>query len=107
MVGGIDLGGTKIQTIVMRDEDHRVLGQARSLTPARGRPGGGGGRARGVHVRGGRRGERRNRALEGIGVGAPGEVDAAAGTLARATNLSEWERPYPLAAMLSSASARA
>jgi glucokinase len=39
--------------------------------------------------------------LDGIGVGVPGEVDARAGTLARATNLPEWERPYPLAAALS------
>jgi glucokinase len=39
--------------------------------------------------------------LEGIGVGVPGEVDAQAGTLARAGNLSEWERPFPLVAALS------
>ena len=31
--------------------------------------------------------------LEGIGVGVPGEVDAAAGSLARAPNLPEWEHP--------------
>ena len=36
--GGIDLGGTKIQTIVMRGEDHTVLGQARRLTPHEGGP---------------------------------------------------------------------
>ena len=36
--GGIDLGGTKIQTIVMRGEDHTVLGQARGLTPHQGGP---------------------------------------------------------------------
>ncbi len=39
--------------------------------------------------------------LEGIGVGVPGDVDVKAGTLARATNLSEWEHPVPLAALLS------
>ncbi len=39
--------------------------------------------------------------LDGIGVGVPGEVDAAAGTLARAGNLPEWEQPVPLAALLS------
>jgi len=36
--GGIDLGGTKIQTIVMRGEDRSVLGQARTLTPHEGGP---------------------------------------------------------------------
>jgi len=99
--GGIDLGGTKIQAIVMRGEDHSVLGQARRLTPHEGGPpavvdalvacmteAAG---AASVEV--GR--------LDGIGVGVPGDADAAAGTLARATNLPEWEHPVPLAGMLS------
>ncbi len=99
--GGIDLGGTKIQAIVMNGGDHGVLGQARSLTPHEGGPhavvdalvacmreAAG---AAGVEV------ER----LDGIGVGVPGEVDAAAGTLARATNLPEWDDPVALAAILS------
>ena len=29
---GVDLGGTKIQTVVV-DDDHRVIGQARHPTP--------------------------------------------------------------------------
>jgi len=39
--GGVDLGGTKIQAVVV-DEQHVVLGQARSATPTTGmahRPG--------------------------------------------------------------------
>ena len=48
--GGIDLGGTKIQTVIV-DEDHKVLGSARRPTPTTGGPGGrrggdGGGAAR-------------------------------------------------------------
>ncbi len=39
-------------------------------------------------------------ALGGVGVGAPGEVDSPAGTLARAGNLPGWESVYPLAAEL-------
>ena len=35
--GGIDLGGTKIQTAVL-DEDHSVLGSARRPTPTSGGP---------------------------------------------------------------------
>jgi glucokinase len=99
--GGIDLGGTKIQAIVTRDADHRVLGQARALTPHDGGPAvvvdalvacmSEAARSAGIDVK----------QLDGIGVGVPGEVDAAAGTLAHATNLSKWERPFPLAAALS------
>ncbi len=37
--GGIDLGGTKIQAVVV-DEQHAVLGQARSATPTKGGPAG-------------------------------------------------------------------
>lgn len=98
--GGIDLGGTKIQTIVMHGEDRGVLGQARRLTPQEGGPDAvvealvecmtDAAGAANVDV-----GD-----LDGIGVGVPGEVDVAAGTLARATNLSEWEQPFPLAATL-------
>lgn len=97
---GIDLGGTKIQTVLMRSGDHEVLGQARSLTPREGGPPAvvdalvacltQAAEAAAVDVAG----------LDGIGVGVPGEVDARAGTLAKATNLSEWRQPYPLAATL-------
>lgn len=98
--GGIDLGGTKIQAIVARGEDQSVLGQARRLTPREGGPPAvvdalvacltDAAAAAGVEVG----------HLDGIGVGVPGDVDAKAGTLARATNLSEWEHPVPLAALL-------
>ena len=37
MHGGIDLGGTKIQTVIV-DEDHSVLGSARRPTPTSGGP---------------------------------------------------------------------
>lgn len=99
--GGIDLGGTKIQAIVMRGDDHSVLGQARRLTPHEGGPAAivdelvacmsEAAAAAGVDVK----------SLDGVGVGAPGEVDAKLGTLANATNLSEWVHPFPLAETLS------
>jgi glucokinase len=101
--GGIDLGGTKIQAIVVDSEGHRVLGEARHLTPRKGGPeavtqaietslreaAGGAG------VELGR--------LEGIGVGSPGEIDAAAGTVANAGNLPDWREPFPLARAISEA----
>lgn len=99
--GGIDLGGTKIQAIVMGEEDHSVLGQARSLTPHEGGP------AAVVDALVACLSEAAGAAkveieqLHGVGVGVPGEVNAQAGTLARATNLSEWEKPFPLATALS------
>jgi glucokinase len=39
-------------------------------------------------------------ALEGVGVGSPGEVDVGAGTVAQARNLPNWLAPFPLAARL-------
>jgi glucokinase len=99
--GGIDLGGTKIQTVVMHGGDDAVLGQARSLTPKTGGPAA---IIDALVVCMSEAAVCANIALEkldGVGVGAPGEVDVAAGTLARAGNLSEWERPFPLVATLS------
>lgn len=98
--GGIDLGGTKIQTIVMRSDDHSVLGQARTLTPHEGGP------PAVIDALVACMSEAADVAklevarLDGIGVGVPGEVDAVAGTLARAGNLPEWEHSVPLAATL-------
>ena len=37
LFGGIDLGGTKIQTVVVND-GHEVLGEARHPTPTSGGP---------------------------------------------------------------------
>ena len=101
--GGIDLGGTKIQAIVLDSEGHRVLGQARHLTPRSGGP-----RAvareiaTSLREAAGQAGVA-ERSLEGLGVGSPGEVDAAAGTVANAGNLPDWKGSFPLADELSGA----
>ncbi len=98
--GGIDLGGTKIQTIVMRGEDQTVLGQARRMTPHEGGPPAvidalvecmreAAGEAQ-LDVA----------QLDGIGAGVPGAVNAQTGTLSRAGNLPEWVHEVPLAALL-------
>lgn len=94
--GGIDLGGTKIQAAVV-DSGHEVLGQARRETPAGGGPPaiaaemaatlGEAAEAAGLETD----------SLLGVGVGSPGTVDAGAGTVAQASNLSEWSDPFPLA----------
>jgi glucokinase len=97
--GGLDLGGTKIEAIVV-DDANEIRGQARVPTPTDGGPAAvvrelavamrSAASSAGAEVS----------TLAGVGVGAPGEVDAAAGTLARAGNLPDWEAAHPLAAEL-------
>jgi glucokinase len=97
--GGLDLGGTKIEAIVV-DEANAVVGQVRRMTPTDGGPTAvvralaaamrDAAAAAAVEVT----------SLVGAGVGAPGEVDVVAGTLARAGNLPSWEGVYPLAGEL-------
>ena len=94
--GGIDLGGTKIQAVVV-DEANAVLGEQRRPTPTGGGPGdvaaamadalSGAAAAAGVAT-----GD-----LAGVGVGSPGEIDATRGDVAQARNLPGWAGSYPLA----------
>jgi glucokinase len=102
MRGGVDLGGTKIQVVVV-DRGGEVLGQARRPTPTAGGP---------PAVTAAIAAAVRDAAvdagvepgsLHGVGIGSPGEIDAAAGTVAQAGNLPDWERPFPLVAELESA----
>ncbi|UTI62333.1 ROK family protein [Paraconexibacter antarcticus] len=100
--GGIDLGGTKIQAVVV-GEDHEVLGQARRPTPTTGGPqdvadamaGALGDAAEAAGVR--------TKALGGVGAGSPGIVDAGAGTVSGARNLPGWEGTFALGDALSRA----
>src|SRR4051794_28544737 len=93
--GGIDLGGTKIQAVVV-DGRNRVVGQARRPTPATG-----GGEAVVVELAGAMEDalastSGRRPALSGIGVGAPGEIDAKRGTVAQARNVAGMDAPFPI-----------
>jgi glucokinase len=98
--GGIDLGGTKIEAIVVNLENE-VLGQARRPTPTEGGPADvaeqmaeallGAAKAAGVEAS----------ALTGVGVGSPGDVDEQAGTVARAGNLPGWDGVFELGKTLS------
>jgi glucokinase len=100
--GGIDLGGTKIEAVVV-DDDHAVLGHARVPTPTEGGPGAVTARiAEALH----RAAEEAGVAvavLRGLGVGSPGVVDASAGTVAHAKNLPDWDDPFPLGPALTEA----
>jgi glucokinase len=97
--GGLDLGGTKIEAIVV-DDAHEIRGQARALTPADGGPPAVVAELAAAMREAASAAGVQPSELAGVGVGAPGEVDTAAGTLARAGNLSQWNAPYPLAAEL-------
>src|SRR5512140_207493 len=95
MRGGIDLGGTKIQAVVT-DERDSVVGKARLSTPTKGGP------SDVVAAMGQALEEAATAAgtvpaaLTGVGVGSPGHVDGATGTVAQARNLPNWIDPFPL-----------
>jgi glucokinase len=96
---GIDLGGTKIQAVVV-DAGHAVLGQARRPTPTKGGPADvadamAEATREAAAAAGARMGD-----LVLVGVGSPGTVDAAAGTVASARNLPGWAGMYPLGKQL-------
>jgi glucokinase len=99
--GGIDLGGTKIQAIVV-DPDHHVLGQARRPTPQEGGPADVVAAIAEALDEAAEQAGVAPAALSGIGIGAPGAIDEEAGTLARAGNLPGWRDAYPLAHELGS-----
>jgi glucokinase len=100
--GGIDLGGTKIQAVIV-DDSNEVLGDARHPTPTTGGPEdvcaeladtlADAAAAAGIDPA----------RLKGVGVGSPGAIDADAGTVAQARNLPDWIDPFPLAGRLSDA----
>jgi glucokinase len=97
--GGIDLGGTKIEAIVV-DATHNVLGQARQPTPTDGGPAAVASQMATAMQEAAKAANVKTSALAGIGVGSPGDVDEGAGTVANARNLSDWTGTFELAAVL-------
>jgi glucokinase len=93
--GGIDLGGTKIEAIVV-DDDNRVLGQARQPTPTEGQPADVAARMAEVLRDAASAAGVETSALTGVGAGSPGSVDSARGTVASARNLPGWEGSFAL-----------
>jgi len=100
--GGIDLGGTKIQAAVV-DEHHAVLGAKRDETPLQGGPAAIAAKMAAVLQEAAAAAGVRTSELVGVGVGSPGSVDARAGTVATARNLSGWEGVFPLGPTLAQA----
>lgn len=100
--GGIDLGGTKIQALVV-DGEHRVVGSSRRATPTTG------GAddvidalAFAIHEACREAGVT-PKELSGVGVGTPGAVDVDRGVVANARNLPGFDGAVELAAMLGKA----
>jgi len=93
--GGIDLGGTKIQAVVV-DDEHTVLGDERRPTPTSGGPADVVVAMAEALTAAAAAADVETGDLVGVGVGSPGEIDAASGTVTQARNLPGWEGSYPL-----------
>ncbi|HYI79390.1 MAG TPA: ROK family protein [Thermoleophilaceae bacterium] len=93
--GGIDLGGTKIQAVVV-DEAHGVLGEDRQPTPTSGGPADVAAAMAAALTAAAAAAGVETAALSGVGVGSPGEIDVARGMVTQARNLPDWEGSYPL-----------
>jgi len=93
--GGIDLGGTKVEAIVV-DDTNTIIASSRHPTPSAGGPAdvaaemikamAGACQAAGIEPS----------ALTGVGVGSPGVIDEATGSVSTARNLPGWEGSYAL-----------
>jgi glucokinase len=95
--GGIDLGGTKIQAVVV-DGSNAVLGAARLPTPTSGGPADVAEQMTCALREAAAAAQLEPARLSGIGVGSPGVVER--GTVTSARNLPGWEGSFPLAVTL-------
>jgi glucokinase len=100
--GGIDLGGTKIQTVIVGDEG-KVLGEARHPTPPEG-----GQKAVAEEMAAALReaadaAKVETDSLQGVGVGSPGDADEKTGVVSASSNIAGWEGSFPLGETLSDA----
>jgi glucokinase len=94
--GGVDLGGTKIQTVVV-DGKHQVRGEARRPTPTNGGPEAVAAAIAEAVSDAAEAAQVETDALTGVGVGSPGAIDAEKGTVSQARNLPDWEGTFALA----------
>ena len=100
--GGVDLGGTKIQTVVV-DDKHKVLGDARGPTPREGGPPEVAAAIAEVMREAAKAAGVEPSELAGIGVGSPGLADEKTGVVREARNLPGWEGEFALGAALTEA----
>src|SRR5205085_2056604 len=98
--GSIDLGGTKIQSVVVNGRNS-VIGQARHPTPTSGGPPAVAAEMAATLAEAAEAAGVEASSLASVGVGSPGVIDSAGGTVASARNLTDWIEPFPLAGELS------
>ena len=102
MRGGIDLGGTKIQTAVV-DDAGEVKGEEREPTPTSGGPSDvADAMATAMRAAAEKAGVDTSE-LDGVGVGSPGIIDSRKGVVTSARNLPGWEGSFALGPELSDA----
>jgi glucokinase len=94
--GGIDLGGTKIQTVVV-DSKNKVLGESRRPTPTSGGPEDVAREMAEAVSEAAAQAKLETGDLKGVGVGSPGDADEETGVVSDARNLPNWIDPFPLA----------
>jgi len=97
--GGIDLGGTKIQTAIV-DAGGAVSGESRRPTPTSGGPEDVAAEMAAALREAAEQAGVETAALTGIGVGSPGDADEKTGVVSGARNLPGWEDSFPLAETL-------
>jgi len=95
--GGVDLGGTKIQAVVV-DGAHNVLGSSRHPTPTGGGPQDVAGAIEAAVRESAAAAGVASAQLAGIGVGSPGTIDGA--SVSGARNLPGWDGTFALADVL-------
>lgn len=93
--GGIDLGGTKIQTVVV-DAENKVLGQSRRPTPDTGGPEDVAREVAAAMREAAAQASLGTRDLKGVGMGSPGDADEKTGVVSDARNLPGWTGAFPL-----------
>ncbi|HMA27519.1 MAG TPA: ROK family protein, partial [Solirubrobacterales bacterium] len=98
--GGIDLGGTKIQTVVV-DAENEVLGQSRRPTPTTGGPEDVAREMAAALREAAAQAGLGTRDLSGVGIGSPGDADEKTGVVSDARNLPGWTGAFPLGDHLS------
>ncbi len=98
--GGIDLGGTKIQTVVV-DADNKVLGESRRPTPTTGGPEDVAREMAAAMREAAAQADLGTRDLAGVGIGSPGDADEKTGVVSDARNLPGWTGSFPLGEYLS------
>src|SRR5437660_12627336 len=98
--GGIDLGGTKIEAVVV-DSDNSVLGSSRRPTPTDGGPADVAGQMIEATRAACQSAQLEPSSLLGVGVGSPGVVGGDTGVVSSARNLPAWEGSFELGPTLS------